>query len=106
MVLNPQGEAVPLSGIASFEVVPGQTERHRDRLRPFVAVTARIEGRALGSTVMVIGIVADNGSSPGPRPNIRARAGRMTGWLRKSIMTCAPARGRTISTSDLTRFHV
>ena len=53
-LLTSQGQAVPLSRIADFEVVPGQSELRRDGLRPFLAVTARIEGRDLGSTVTEI----------------------------------------------------
>jgi len=54
MLLNSQGAPVPLNRIAEFEVVPGQAELRRSGLRPFVAVTARIEGRDLGSTVAEI----------------------------------------------------
>ena len=51
VLLTAQGEAVPLDRIATFEIAPGQSELRRDGLRPFLAVTARIEGRDLGSTV-------------------------------------------------------
>jgi CzcA family heavy metal efflux pump len=53
-LLNAQGDPVALNRIATFEVVPGQAELRRSGLRPFVAVTARIEGRDLGSTVSEI----------------------------------------------------
>jgi CzcA family heavy metal efflux pump len=53
-LLNANGEAVPLDRIAGFELVPGQAELRRSGLRPYVAVTARIEGRDLGSTVAEI----------------------------------------------------
>ena len=54
VLLNSQGDPVPLNRIADFEVVPGQAELRRSGLRPTVAVTARIEGRDLGSTVAEI----------------------------------------------------
>ncbi len=54
VLLTAQGNPVPLNRIADFEVVPGQAELRRNGLRPFVAVTARIEGRDLGSTVAEI----------------------------------------------------
>ncbi len=54
VLLNTAAIPIPLSRIATFEVVPGQAELRRNGLRPFVAVTARIEGRDLGSTIAEI----------------------------------------------------
>lgn len=42
---------VRIGQVASIEYAPGQTEIHRDGLRQSVAVTARLEGRDLGSTI-------------------------------------------------------
>ena len=50
-LINSQGVAVPMRNLATVEVTPGQTEIHRERLRPLVAVTARIAGRDLGHTI-------------------------------------------------------
>jgi CzcA family heavy metal efflux pump len=51
---NPSGVLVPLSTIATIEKTAGQPEIHRDGLRQMVAVTARISGRDLGSTIAEI----------------------------------------------------
>jgi Cu/Ag efflux pump CusA len=45
------GQTLPLSSIAHVEVEEGQTEIHRENLRNLTAVTARLEGRDLGSAV-------------------------------------------------------
>jgi len=45
------GRKVALERVADLRLVTGQPEITRDNLRPMVAVTARIEGRDLGSTV-------------------------------------------------------
>jgi multidrug efflux pump subunit AcrB len=45
------GVLVPLNSIATIEKTSGQAELHREGLRQMVAVTARISGRDLGSTV-------------------------------------------------------
>jgi len=45
----PDGHIFPLDRVASFERVSGQPEITRENLEPMVAVTARIEGRDLGS---------------------------------------------------------
>jgi CzcA family heavy metal efflux pump len=49
---NSSGISVPLRAIATVEKTEGQAEVHRERLRQMVAVTARIEGRDLGRTVL------------------------------------------------------
>src|SRR5262249_45260085 len=48
---NPDGVLVKLSQVASIEETPGQLELHRDNLRQNVAITARLEGRDLGSAI-------------------------------------------------------
>ena len=45
----PDGHVFPLDRVADFEPVAGQPEITRENLEPMVAVTARIEGRDLGS---------------------------------------------------------
>jgi CzcA family heavy metal efflux pump len=51
---NPQGKLIPLQAIASVVRTTGETEIARDQLQQLIAVTARIEGRDLGSTVAEI----------------------------------------------------
>lgn len=47
----PDGTVVKLSQIANIEETPGQLELHREDLRQNVSVTARLEGRDLGSAI-------------------------------------------------------
>ncbi len=48
---NNNGVLVPLRNIATIEKTVGQAEIHRDGLQQVVAVSARISGRDLGSTI-------------------------------------------------------
>ncbi len=48
---TPDGNLVKLSQVATIEETPGQLELHREDLRQNVAVTARLEGRDLGSAI-------------------------------------------------------
>ena len=50
-LINAAGVFVPLSTIATIQTTTGQAELGRERLRQFVAVTARISQRDLGSTI-------------------------------------------------------
>jgi multidrug efflux pump subunit AcrB len=50
-LMTPAGSTVPLGAVASVEMTGGQSEIHREGLRQFVAVTARIKDRDLGRTV-------------------------------------------------------
>jgi multidrug efflux pump subunit AcrB len=50
-LMSPRGTPVPLSSIATIVRTPGEPELNREGLRPLVAVTARIDGRDLGSTI-------------------------------------------------------
>lgn len=43
------GHEVPLSRIAQVDINPGQAQITRENLQPFIDVTARLEGRDLGS---------------------------------------------------------
>ena len=54
LLTSPTGQTVPLSSIAHVEVEEGQTEIHRENLRNLAAVTARLEGRDLGSAIKEI----------------------------------------------------
>ena len=45
----PDGHDLPLSRVARIEIAPGQQQITRENLQPFVGVTARLEGRDLGS---------------------------------------------------------
>jgi multidrug efflux pump subunit AcrB len=47
----PDGHLFPLERVASFQVDPGQPQISRENLQQMVAVTARIQGRDLGSTI-------------------------------------------------------
>jgi multidrug efflux pump subunit AcrB len=49
LMTSPTGATVPLSSIADVEVEEGVTEVHRDNLRDMSSVTARFDGRDLGS---------------------------------------------------------
>lgn len=48
---SPDGHYLPLERIASVGIVAGQAQRARDNLRSTVVVTARLEGRDLGSAM-------------------------------------------------------
>lgn len=47
----PAGQYVPLSRLADITVISGQAQQDRENLRETVAVTARLEGRDLGSAM-------------------------------------------------------
>lgn len=47
----PDGHLFPLKRVATFDTVTGQPEISRENLKQMVAVTGRIEGRDMGSTV-------------------------------------------------------
>ena len=51
VIAAPDGHKVALSRIATLTVLTGQPEITRENLKPMVPVTARIDGRDLGSTV-------------------------------------------------------
>lgn len=50
-IVAPDGHKVPLSRVADVHMTSGEPELARENLKNMVAVTARIEGRDLGSTV-------------------------------------------------------
>jgi CzcA family heavy metal efflux pump len=51
LITSPTGQTVPLASIATVETEPVTHEIRRDNLRNMSAVTARLEGRDLGSTM-------------------------------------------------------
>jgi CzcA family heavy metal efflux pump len=51
LVLSPDGHRFPLGRIATVRIVTGQPEITRENLKQMVAVSGRIEGRDLGSTL-------------------------------------------------------
>jgi len=51
---TPGGGIIKLSQVADVEETPGQLEMHREDLRQNVAITARLEGRDLGSAMAEI----------------------------------------------------
>jgi CzcA family heavy metal efflux pump len=57
----PDGHLFALSRVAERVVVTGQPEVSRDNLKRIVAVTARIDGRDLGSTIVDVQKVLDTG---------------------------------------------
>jgi CzcA family heavy metal efflux pump len=54
LLTSPTGNTVPMSSISHVEVDEGQTEVRRENLRNLSAVTARLEGRDLGSAMQEI----------------------------------------------------
>ncbi len=54
LLTAPNGNTVPMSSIAHIEMDEGQTEVRRENLRNLSAVTARLEGRDLGSAMAEI----------------------------------------------------
>ncbi|MBI1749668.1 MAG: efflux RND transporter permease subunit [Acidobacteria bacterium] len=54
LLTSPNGTTVPLSSIADVEIEQGQTEIHRENLRNLARVTARLDGRDLGSAMQEI----------------------------------------------------
>lgn len=50
----PDGHVFPLGRVAAFTTDPGQAEITRDNLQRMVAVTARVEGRDMGSAVQEV----------------------------------------------------
>lgn len=48
---SPNGKTVPLSRVADVAIAHGQAQQERENMRDMVAVTARLEGRDLGSAI-------------------------------------------------------
>ncbi|MGE5360219.1 MAG: efflux RND transporter permease subunit [Bacteroidales bacterium] len=56
---GPNGVTVPLSATADLSMAQGESELHREDLRQMVPVTARLEGRDLGSGVREVRAMMD-----------------------------------------------
>ncbi|MGO8817993.1 MAG: efflux RND transporter permease subunit [Terriglobia bacterium] len=54
LITSPSGQTVPLSSVVQVEMQEGQAEIHRENLRALGSVTARLEGRDLGSAMTEI----------------------------------------------------
>ncbi|MDE2182726.1 MAG: efflux RND transporter permease subunit [Alphaproteobacteria bacterium] len=54
LIAAPDGHKVALSRLATLHILTGQPEITRDNLKTMVPVTARIEGRDMGSTVQEV----------------------------------------------------
>ena len=61
----PDGHSFALRRVATFETVTGEPEINRENLRQMLAVTGRIEGRDLGSTIADVKAALD---APGVLP--------------------------------------
>jgi len=46
-----EGRLVPLSAVAAIDTAEGETELHREDLKQMIPITARLEGRGLGSGI-------------------------------------------------------
>jgi CzcA family heavy metal efflux pump len=53
-IFSPKGFYLPLSNIATVVLTPGQSEVRRENLKQMVSVSARLDGRDLGSAVKEI----------------------------------------------------
>jgi multidrug efflux pump subunit AcrB len=51
LIRGPDGRTVPLSAIAKIGIAAGQRQITREDLAPFIAVTARLEGKDLGTAM-------------------------------------------------------
>jgi CzcA family heavy metal efflux pump len=58
-LIAPDARRVPVSRVARITLLTGQPQITRDNLKPMVAVTARIEGRDLGSTAADVKALLD-----------------------------------------------
>lgn len=52
MLRAPDGHLVPLERVAKVETVSGQAQSSRENLQPMTAVTGRLEGRDMGSSMV------------------------------------------------------
>jgi CzcA family heavy metal efflux pump len=50
----PDGHLVPLARVARVSIAPGQPQITRENLQPYIGVTARLEGRDLGSAMQEV----------------------------------------------------
>ena len=72
LLVSSSGHTATLGSLSSITEVPGQTEIRRENLQRDVAVTARLEGRDLGSAIAAVQKAVDNLHLP---PSIRVQYG-------------------------------
>ena len=66
------GHLLPLKRVARLEVVSGQAQTSRENLQPMTAVTARLEGRDMGSAMRAVSHAMQGVTLPGRR-SLRVR---------------------------------
>jgi len=82
-IRSPHGEYVSLAALANFSIQEGQPELTRENLQQMIAVTARINGRDMGSTLREIqGKLKQNLSLP---QNVSIRYGGLYKEQQKSF---------------------
>lgn len=85
-LIAPDGHSVSLGQIADVSVVAGQKQRAREDLAPFVDVTARLEGRDLGSAMADVRTTISKLHLP---PSIRVQFGGLYAQQRQSFADMA-----------------
>ena len=80
------GHAVPLSRVATVSIQGGQQQITRENLQPFVAVTARLENRDMGSTMKDVKKAVSALSLPG---GVRYEYGGLYAQQQKSFSDLA-----------------
>ena len=78
----PGGGTVPARQVASFSVLAGQTQLSREDLSPFVPVTARLEGKDLGTAMREVQAVVAKTALP---PSVRVDYGGLYAEQKKSF---------------------
>lgn len=65
IIKAPDGHSVRLAQVANIKVEGGQKQLTREQLSPFIAVTARLEGRSLGSAMAEVQSTVSGLNLPG-----------------------------------------
>ena len=82
----PDGHALPLKRVATLTISPGQPQITRENLQPLVAVTARLEGRDLGSAMREVSQTVSRLSLPS---GVRVEYGGLYAEQQKSFRDLA-----------------
>ncbi len=82
LLVAPDGHGVRVRQVASVSVAAGQTQLTREDLAPFIAVTARLEGRDLGSAMTE---VRSTVSGLNPPASVRVDYGGLYAQQQKSF---------------------
>jgi multidrug efflux pump subunit AcrB len=85
-ITAPDGHTVRVSQIASVSIIAGQKQLTRENLAPFIDVTARLEGRDLGSAMKEIRQTVSGLNLP---PSIRVDYGGLYAQQQKSFSDLA-----------------